>query len=287
MIEISNVSKKFDEVYAIKNIDINVEKGTIHGIIGENGAGKTTLIQCLAGIYKQDKGNILIDGKPVYENPEIKSHIGYVADSCRLFPYYKVKNMINFYSQIYSTFSNEKFDKLNEIFKLPLNKRIQQLSKGMQMRFSFMLNISIKPLVLLLDEPTSGLDAIAKKQLLDVIIEEVEKNKITVFISSHHLLELEKLCDEITILNHGIITYQSSVNKIKDKVKKFQVVFNNVPDLSDITEITDKEKIGSVYYIITKNYSDELNKKLVAKGAQIIEEIGMNLEEIFIYTNKE
>lgn len=286
MVEIKNVSKFFDGYCAISDININIKKGTIYGVIGENGAGKTTLIQCLTGIYKPDKGYILVEGEKVYENPDVKAKIGYVADSNSYFPYYKVKNLVKFFSQIYKTFSIDKFNELNKIFNIPENKRISQLSKGMQMRLSLMLNISINPKLLVLDEPTSGIDVIAKKQIIDILIEEVEKNDLTIFISSHHLSELEKLCDEISILNCGKIIYQDSVDLIKGKIKKLQVIFRQSPDLNNIEEIIDIQNVGCVYYIIVKEYDEEFKDKLKKCGAEVIEEIGMSLEEIFIYTNK-
>lgn len=285
MIEITNLTKSFNGFNALEDVSIKIEKGTIHGLIGENGAGKTTLIQCLTGIYKQDRGAILIDGEPVYENPAVKSKIGYVADSNQFFPYYTVSDMVNFFAGIYKNFSKEKFNTLNEILKVSKKRRISQLSKGMQMRLSLMLNISANPEVLVLDEPTSGLDAIAKNEVINIIIDEVEKRNITVLISSHHLSELEKLCDEMTILHHGKVTYQSSVDNIKEKVKKLQVVFKNTPDLSKIDNLLKTEVIGSVYYLITKDYTDNMKTLLYDLGADIVEEIGMSLEEIFIYTN--
>ncbi len=288
MIEISNVTKMYDGVYALKDVSINIEKGTIHGVIGENGAGKTTLIQCVAGILKPDGGEIKIGGQPVYENTAVKEKIGYVADRNMFFSYYRIKDMVSFYSDIYSTFSREKFDGFNKIFKLPLNRRINQLSKGMQMRLSIMLNISIRPEVLILDEPTSGLDAIAKKQVLDILIDEVEENGMTVLISSHHLSELEKLCNDITIINYGSVKYQSSVERIKEKVKKLQVLFgeNTEVDFGNIQGILSVEKVGSIYYIVTDSYGEDFIGRLKSMGATLAEEIGMNLEEIFIYTSE-
>lgn len=286
MIEIKNITKSFNGHIAINNVSINIKKGTIHGIIGENGAGKTTIIQCLTGIYKVDSGEILFNSKQIYENPEIKEKIGYVADSNNFFNDYSVKEMLNFYSGIYSTFSTEKFKALNQSFQIDLNQKIARLSKGQKMRVSFMLNMSIMPELLVLDEPTSGLDPIAKKQLLNMLIEEVENRQLTVFISSHHLSELEKLCDEITIINNGKITYQSSIDEIKSTVKKLQVLFSKTPDLSNIEKIAKIERLGSIYYITTDKYDDNLCSKLKALGATLIEEIGMSLEEIFIFTTE-
>lgn len=286
MIKIEHVSKSFDGHKVLDDVSIYIKPGTIYGIIGENGVGKSTLIQCLTGIYKQDKGNIQIDGEPIYENNETKLSIGYVADRNQFFPGYRIEQMVDFFKLTYPSFSEERFKKYNETFKLNPKSKVKNLSKGMQMRLSLMLNMAIMPKVLILDEPTSGLDALAKKQVLDFLIEQVDETGMTVVISSHHLSELERICDEITMLSKGKVVYQSSVETLKNKVRKLQVVFNNeVPvDLKKWEGILSVDHIGSVYYIVTNEYSEALEDKLKEAGAFLVEAIGLNLEEVFVYT---
>lgn len=287
MIEIKNVTKHFDDFKALEDVSIKVTKGTIHGLIGENGAGKTTLIQAIVGIYTIDSGSIKIDGKDVYDNNEIKSEIGYVADRNQYFKSYKISELVKFFELTYPKFSKESFNKYNEIMKLDTGKKVKQLSKGMQMRLSLILNLSLHPRVLVLDEPTSGLDAIVKKQILDIILSEVLEQKMTVIISSHHIGELERICDEVTIINHGKVARQSTLDGLKHDIKKLQVVFDEVPaDLESYPEILNVENIGSVYYIVTDCYDDEFKGKLKKMSATLIEPIGITLEEIFIYTSK-
>lgn len=289
MIHIKNVTKKFGSFTAISDINIEVKKGRIFGLIGENGAGKTTLIQCMTGIYKADSGDITINHEPVYENPIVKERIGYVADQNQYFPFYKIKEMVEFYEKTYPSFDVEKFNDYNLIFKLDEKQRVRQLSKGMQMRLSLMLNLAIKPDVLILDEPTSGLDAIAKRQMLDILLQEVAENQLTIFISSHHLGELERICDEIAMINKGKITYMSSLDEMKQNIKKLQVVFEHkdLVDLSTWEEVSSFEKVGRVYYIITKKHSKALEDKFYKSGAKFIEEMNLSLEEIFVHTSEE
>ena len=268
MLKIEHVSKSFNGTKVLDDVSIEVESGTIYGLIGENGVGKSTLIQCLTGIYTPDEGVIEWDGQPIYENNESKLKIGYVADRNQYFKGYKVKDMVELFKGIYPNFSEESFNNYNQTFKLDLKAKVKNLSKGMQMRLALMLNLAAKPQLLVLDEPTSGLDALAKKQVLDFIIEAVDEAGMTVMISSHHLSELERICDEITMLSHGKVVYQSSVEVLKNKVRKLQVVFNGeVPkNLDDWEEVLNVEHIGSVYYIVTNQYSQNLEEKLKAAG---------------------
>lgn len=289
MITIKQVYKSFESVKALENINITVKKGTIYGIIGENGAGKTTLIKTLVGIYEQDAGEITVEGEPVYDNNKVKSKIGYVADQNQYFTTYRISDLIQFYKATYPSFSEDFFHQANEKMGLDIKKKVYQLSKGMQMRLALLLNLSIQPEILVLDEPTSGLDAIVKKEVLDLIIQEVEQRQMTVFISSHHLNELERICDEISIIHKGHVTYQSSVDDLKQKVKKVQVIFEeSIPDnLNEWEEVIDVNRIGSVHYIITKNYSAKFEEKIQKCGVKLLETIPLTLEEIFVYTNKE
>lgn len=286
MIQISNVSKSLREKQILKDIDIEVPKGSIFGLIGANGAGKTTLIKSLVGIYQVDQGEILIEGQRVFDNSDCKQRIGYVADENHFYPSFQVKQLITFYEKAYSNFSTERFNRLNEIFKIPVNKRIRQLSKGMKMRVALMLNLSIYPDVLILDEPTSGLDAIAKKQIMNILMEEVAERQTTIFISSHHLHDLERICDHVGILDGGVLKYYNSIEEMKKNIKKLQVVFEDEAsvELDSWVEFMNVEKIGRVHYGVTKHYTTRLKEKLLHMGALFVEEINLSLEDMFIYS---
>lgn len=289
MIRIEHVSKSFSGHKVLDDVSIHIKPGKIYGIIGENGAGKSTLIQCLVGIYEPTSGQILIEERPVFENDAVKENIAYVADRNQFFPKYTIKTMIKLFQEIYPKFEEAKFHEYNRIFKLDLNSKVKNLSKGMQMRLSIMLNLATNPKVLVLDEPTSGLDVVAKKDVLDLLIKTVDETGMTVVISSHHLAELERICDEMTMIYEGKVIYQASVEDLKNKVRKLQVVFNNgAPKGLDTLEgVLSVDNIGSVYYIVTKEYGNQLVEQLKEMGASLIEPIGLNLEEIFIYTAKE
>ncbi|ONI42512.1 ABC transporter [Candidatus Epulonipiscium fishelsonii] len=286
MISIKNVTKCYGLFKAVDDISIEVEKGTIHGIIGQNGAGKTTLIKSVAGIYKVDEGSIKIDSEEVYENPKIKARIGYVQDQNAYFEWYKIKTLVDFYQEVYPTFSKEKFNKYNEQGKLDLNKKVKNLSKGMKMRLSIMLNLAINPDVLILDEPTSGLDVIAKKQILDWIISDVAERQLTVLISSHHLSELEKICDTITVMSEGKTAFEDTVYDLKNNICKMQVAFKEVPDFDKLPSFVHTEKIGSVYYIVGKS-KEYIETALKDYDLILMDQIPLTLEEVFIYISKE
>ena len=220
----------------------------------------------------------------------MKSSLGYVSDENQYYPSFKVKELVKFYNLTYETFSYDRFKEVNKIFKIPEEKRIRQLSKGMKMRVALMLNLSFHPKVLILDEPTSGLDPIVKRKLINLLIEEVSERQTTIFISSHHLTDLERICDSIAIMEDGTIRYSDSLYSMKNNIKKLQTLFKYTRVLEEIKnwdEIMKIERVGRITYIITKNYSEKLKKRLLEKGSQFVEEVDLSLEDMFIYCMEE
>lgn len=285
MIEVNNLSFEIDGRQILENINIRIDKNKIFGIIGPNGVGKTTLLRCLTGIYKGTSGNVFYDGQEVYENIGVKNKIGYVADENIMQTNFKVSEILKYYKYSYKNFDEKKFNELNKIFKVQTNKYIFQLSKGMKMRLSIMLAFSIHAKYLILDEPTSGLDAILKNKLLKIFADEVFENDTTIIISSHHLNELERICDDVAILDKGVVTYENSVENMKNKIKKIQVAFDEPVYEEDLKlkGIFKISRVGRVFTIITDEYDGEFIKSLEKFKPLFIEEIDLSLEDIFIY----
>ncbi|ABK61577.1 MULTISPECIES: ABC transporter ATP-binding protein [Clostridium] len=286
MIKVTDVSKTLGDKKVLNNISFEVKKGSIFGLIGPNGAGKTTIIKHLVGIYDVDNGKITVNDEPIYENPKIKKTIGYITDDNNFINTFNLKTIAKFYKLSYENFDIEKFFKLNEIFKLPVKKSIRKFSKGMKMRVSIMINLSIMPDILVLDEPTNGLDPIVKKKFFKILLEEVVDRGTTIIISSHNLNELERICDSIAIINGGEIKYLNSIENMKQSIRKIQVVFRENPpkDLEKWDDVINVEKIGRVHNIVTKNYGEEFLNKLDSCGIMFREEIDLSLEDMFIYS---
>lgn len=164
MIVAKNVSKSFEGFEALKDVSLSVEKGSVYGLVGSNGAGKTTLLKLLSGIYKQDSGEVYIDDNEVYENIDIKSDMIFMPDTLYFFSQYTIKEMSKFYKRIYANWNEDRFKKLEQVFNIDINKRINSLSKGMQRQVAFWLSLSTMPKVMILDEPVDGLDPVMRKK---------------------------------------------------------------------------------------------------------------------------
>lgn len=285
MVEIKNVSLSIDNKEILHNIDLTIEKGKIYGLIGPNGVGKTSLIKCLTGIYKPSTGEVLYDGESVYNSPKVKMKLSYVADENNFFSSFTVKDILKYYKLAYENFNEDKFHEINKIFKIPLRKHFYQLSKGMKMRVALLVAFASETEYIVLDEPTSGLDPILKNKVLKLLIKEVANRNVTIIISSHHLSELERICDDVAILDGGKVSYENTLEDMKKKIKKLQVAFDAPiyeEDLN-IDGIFKMSRVGRVFTIITDNYGEELLKKIQRFKPLFIEEIDLNLEDIFIY----
>lgn len=288
IIEVREVKKSYGKKEVLHQVNLSVEEGSIHGFIGRNGCGKTTLIKCMTGIYKVDAGEIKICGEPVYENPKVKAQIGYVADQNHYFENYRIDEMVDFYQKMYPTFQKKDFENYNEAIGLAYGQKIMQLSKGQSMVLASMLNLSIHPKVLIMDEPLSGLDAIVQNQVKEFLVNEVEMNGMTVFISSHNLKDMESFCDSMTMMREGTIISQGNIDEVKAGLAKIQAVFpNGMPEsLAQLNGLITYSNIGSIYTIVMENYSETMKEALMEMGASLVEEIPLSLEEAFIYNNQ-
>lgn len=286
MLEITDLCKGYHGREVIHQVSFRVEKGQIHGLIGENGCGKTTLIKCITGIYEPERGVVTLEGEKVYENPDVKRRIGYVADQNNYFPRYRLGAMVKFYQKIYPKFDTEKIKEFNKILELDMNRRVNELSKGQKMRLAFLLNLAANTDVLVMDEPTAGLDAMVKRQMFEILVNEVEARELTVLISSHHLSELEKLCDSVTILKDGAVVVDDQVDTVKKDVRKFQLVFENgVPEgFLQEDAVLHYSNVGNIYTVVFATL-DDLQMQLLKERYQPVytEELPVNLEEVFIY----
>ena len=177
MIEAKNISKRFDGFTALDNISCVIPDGSIYGMVGTNGAGKSTLLRMLTGVYKPDGGNVSYDGRPVYENPEVKKDIAYVPDELYFLPGASMNRMAKLYAATYPNFNMESFVQLTDDFKLDRRKNISTFSKGMKRQAAIILALSGRPKYMFFDETFDGLDPVMRNLVKALICQEVEERK--------------------------------------------------------------------------------------------------------------
>ena len=217
-IEITGLSKKYDG-FKLENINIVLPKGYIMGFIGENGAGKTTVIKAMTGLIRYDSGDIKLFGES-FKNigAAVRENIGVVMDDYGLPPEADTKDINKIMKGIYSTWNSRAFFRYTEKFGLPQNKRIKSYSTGMKRKLSIAVALSHNSRLLILDEATSGLDPVARDELLDILREFIQDEDNSVFISSHILSDLEKVCDYITLIHEGRIVFSDEKDEDRKSV---------------------------------------------------------------------
>lgn len=283
MIEVRNVMKEFDGFRALDDMSMTVPTGSVYGLVGPNGAGKSTIIRHLTGIYRQDAGEITIDGAPVFENPEVKSRIAYIPDDIFYYANASIREMMDFYRSIYPHFDAERFKKLADVFGLDPKRQMRRLSKGMQKQAAFWIAVSLRPEILILDEPVDGLDPVMRRQIWSIIMADVAENGTTVLVSSHNLRELEDVCDSVGIMNKGKIMIERSLNELQENIVKIQLALPDGESLPDGLDILHKSNTGRLQSLIMHGTQEELTEKLQSAHPLFIDAVPLTLEEIFIY----
>ena len=279
MLELKNVTKSFGSVKALDDLTMTVPKGAVYGLVGPNGAGKSTAIRTALGVYRPDSGSITLDGKPVYENPEVKNRICSIPDEVFYFQSATMGEMRNYYKGMYPQFDEALFDKLYEVFQLPKNSPIRRFSKGMQKQAAFHLSICTHPELLILDEPVDGLDPVMRRQVWSLLLGEVAQRETTVLVSSHNLRELEDICDHVGIMDSGKMLLERSLADMQGSTHKLQLVGNVPLDL----EVLHESNSGRLKTLVVRGDAQEITEKVKATQPAYFDVLPLSLEEIFIY----
>ena len=283
MIEVRELRKSFDGFEALRGLNIHVPKGAVYGLVGPNGAGKSTVIRHLAGICRQDGGEALIGGQPVYENPAVKEKIAYIPDDIFYFGAASIRDMKNLYRAMIPTFSDARFEKLREAFPLDERRAMRRLSKGMQKQAAFWIALSCCPTVILLDEPVDGLDPVMRRQVWSLLLQDVTERGTTVLVSSHNLRELEDVCDHVGIMDKGRMLLERPLAALQENTVKIQLALPDGKELPDGLDVLHESRTGRLRQLILRGSSGELTARLEACKPFFMDVLPLSLEEIFIY----
>lgn len=288
MININNVSMTYkgslNSVKSLTDITAEIHTGSIFGLIGSNGSGKSTLLRIMAGVIEPDDGYISYDDRPVFENDLVKQEIIFLPDEQYFLPGASINEMREFYKSVRTSFSDETFAKLRDIFKLDCDRKIQTFSKGMKKQASVMLGIASRPKYLLCDETFDGLDPVVRQLVKRILAEETADGNMTVIIASHNLREMEDICDTVALLHKGELLFEQGLDDMKLGLHKVQAVFAeeiSADELSSLN-ILSLEKRGSLVTFVSRGDKCEIEEFLRAKSPTFYELIPLTLEEIFI-----
>ncbi len=220
IIAIKDLCKKYKNIVALDNVNLDIRKGETFGLLGINGAGKTTLIKILCGLTKKSCGDVVMDGFNLDEDIEkIKEIIDISPQETSIANNLTVKENLEFFANIYNTNNSSNLENIIDVFSLRevVNQKAKTLSGGYKRRLSIGIALISNPKILFLDEPTLGLDVFARRELWQII--KKIKEKTTIILTSHYLEEVENLCDRVAILSKGKVLEVGSISEIKEMTK--------------------------------------------------------------------
>ena len=228
-LELKNVCKSFRD-FTLNNISFTLPQGYIMGLVGPNGAGKTTTIQLILNMLEKDAGKILAFGKDnVVSEKEIKQDIGIVFDSIFYVDSWTVKDTEKAVSIFYDNWRHDIFNDMVKRFDLPLNKKVGELSRGMQMKLMLACAFSHDAKLLMLDEPTSGLDPLTRDEFLEILQDYIRDGQRSVLFSTHITTDLERVADYITLINRGNMIFTGSM---EDLLSSYRLIKGKPCDLT-------------------------------------------------------
>ncbi len=284
MIEIKSMTHYLGEKRILDNVNLTIEEGNVMGLVGINGAGKTTLLRLLAGVYFPTEGEILCDGEPV-SRESAGQKIFFLPDD----PYYTVhttgRSLYEMYEVFYPNMDRAVFLKYMEEFGLDEKKPIRNFSKGMRRQLYVALALSVRPKYLLLDEAFDGLDPLARLAFKKAVNRAVEEDGTGVVISSHSLRELEDFCESYALIDHMTVASSGDISERVDRYCKFQLAFREEIDKTAFAglPVVSLEKTGRFVRIVLEGREEEMREALLRLEPAVLEQMGMDFEEMFIH----
>jgi ABC-2 type transport system ATP-binding protein len=284
-IKIDNLAKAYGQVQAVRGISMSIERGEIFGFLGPNGAGKTTTIRCMLDVIRPTSGSIRVLGLDAQrEAHAVHQHIGYLPGDVRLPGRMTGKQIINYFANLQGR-EPVLLKTLVERFDVEMKRPLKGYSKGMRQKIGIVLAFMCDPDVLILDEPTSGLDPLLQKTFNEFLLEEQARGK-TIFMSSHIMSDVEKICQRVAVIRSGSLVTVEEVENLREKAgQQIIVEFGDtvaVQELERISGVSNVSKTNGSYHFNISGSMDQLIKVLSQHEVIRLQAQEAPLEEVFL-----
>ena len=288
-IETVNLRKRYDDVEALRGLDLQVPRGSICGFLGRNGAGKTTAIKLLLGIARPTGGEARVLGLSATsdaESVEIRRRTGFVSDDKDLYDYMMVDEMVRFTAAFFPRWRADLADRYLRKFDLPRDRRVRALSRGMRTKLALLLAFSRGAELLVLDEPTSGLDPAITEEVLQAIVAHVAREEMTVFFSSHQIAEVDQIADRVVIIDRGQSVVAGSLDELRERFCRIQLVFDGDAPAAAFRSpgVERVRRQGRVLSILSSAGSGGVLDEARALGPVSSDVVPVALKDIFLET---
>ena len=280
-IETQSLRKHYGSVHAVDGLDMHVPRGSVYGFLGRNGAGKTTTICLLAGLAHANSGQMrVLDLDPRTNRIQILRRTGFVIDKM-LLPAMTGNDLVRFNQGFFPRWSDALARKYVEVLEIPMKRKFRKLSTGNQTKLCLLLALAQGAELLILDEPTAGLDPIVTDQLLRVLVDDFANEGRTLFLSSHHLSEVERVADWVGIIDHGTLLLESRLDDVRANFRRVRVVGEKLPLAAGSEVLRTRLEAGTTEYVLRAN-AEAFTAYLRGQGATVLDVSPMNLQEIFV-----
>jgi len=277
MLKISNLNKNYP-TFSLKDVSFEVKPGEIMGFIGRNGAGKTTTLKAIMNLIHYESGKITAFDKDMTENElENKQRIGFALSELNYYPNKTIRQLMSVTKRFYKNFDEKKFNEVCKLFNLNIDKKLEELSSGMKVKYSVAIALSHKAELLILDEPTSGLDPVSRDEILDIFRQIVKNKDRAILFSTHITSDLDKCASNITYIHNGKIVY---TGQKKDFIGSYLFVKDKT-----------KNKLLEKEYIASKELDDRIEGLIDVNKKDLFVKNGIkpqepDLEEIMVYLER-
>jgi ABC-2 type transport system ATP-binding protein len=284
VVEVEKLTRTFGKKTALDTIDFQMEQGLIYGLVGANGAGKTTLIKHLLGLLRAKSGSVKVFGlNPVHNPVPVLKRIGYLSEERELPEWMTIEELMRYTQAYHPNWDMAYAHDLLNTFALDTNKKVKELSKGMRAQTGLVAAVAHRPDLLILDEPSTGLDAVVREDILDAIVRTVTDDGRTVLFSSHLLEEVERMSDNVTMINDGSIALDAPLEEIKRAHQKTNIRFADSQEKAPaIKGALSIDGGGRSWNVIHNGTMDEIRQSAAALGGEVVESHDATLQEIFV-----
>ena len=285
-IELTDVGWKAGKAFELKDLTIRVPTGSIYGFLGPNGSGKTTTIRMFMGMMKPDRGEISVLSRKVpREMPRILAKVGYVPERPHVYPALTVAEQLKYHASFFKNWDQGWAEELLQRLYLDPDRKIARMSKGETGKLLMLLALSQRPELLVLDEPTDGLDPVVRREVLTAVLDYVGETSATVFISSHLVHELERICDWVGVMDNGQLVAELPMQSFKNGIKRLRIA--GAPELPGDTPFvilnrSQGDSLSPVETWIVRGWQDPMRQYFEGVGASVRDVIDLDLEEGFV-----
>ena len=270
MIKVNNLSFAYDKKNILKDVNLTETEPVIIGLWGRNGSGKTTLMKILSGMEQPNEGTVEVDGVVPYKNSDAMNHVAFMQEDHPYSDMWDINDALNFGRDFNENWDQELADKLIDIFQLPRKKKIRTFSKGMKTMITIAIGLASKSPLTIFDEPSNGLDAHMRKQFYDVLLDSYDEHPRMILLSSHHIEEVEPLCEKIAIIDNNTLMHYEETDVLKNNGVHISGTAEAVRAVVGSMRVLEERKLGKQLNImLDAPLTDDLKREAEQAGVMI------------------